>query len=78
MPVSRIEQIVGGKVMKRVVPSKTGKFRCFPKGMNTDPVWFTTLDEVADYLRTNLHSGVRMQPGDSKIVDHIHIDGLPR
>lgn len=78
MSVKRIERIVGTAVLGRVEPASDGKYRCLLKGSNMDPVAFSTLDEVADFLRMNPHGGVRMNPGWSKIVENIHIDGRPR
>ena len=78
MPVSRIERIKDGTVLGRAEPGKDGKYRCLPDGSNKRPFAFSTLDEVADFLRANPGSGVRMNPGWGKIVDNIFIDGIPR
>jgi hypothetical protein len=79
MPVSQIEKRdTGGTVVQRAEPAKDGKYRCFFRGTNMDPVLLITLDEVADFLRTHPRSGVRMSPGDGVIRDHIFIDGIPR
>jgi hypothetical protein len=43
-----------------------------------DAVEFGSLDHVKEFSRANPGSGVRMEPGWSKIVDHIYIDGMPR
>jgi hypothetical protein len=42
------------------------------------PIQFDNLDDVAEFLRANPGSGVRMAPGFSKIVKNIYIDGFPR
>ena len=42
------------------------------------PETFSTLDEVAAYLRKNPKAGVRMNPGWTKISKHIFIDGIAR
>lgn len=80
--VTRIEKIAGGVALQRVERAKIGKskglFVCLADGSNKEQVPFATLDEVADYLTTNPGAGVRMNPGWSKVVDFIHIDGRPR
>jgi hypothetical protein len=76
--VSRIERIVGGAVTGTAKRYRNGKFKCHHAGTNENPQWFATLDEVADFLRTNPRSGVRMTPGDGKISENIYIDGVPR
>jgi hypothetical protein len=79
MPVARIEKFERGVAVQRAEPaSNDGKYRCFVAGRNTDPVLLTTLDQVADFLRSNPRSGVRMNPGWGLIRDDIHIDGSPR
>jgi hypothetical protein len=80
--VTRIEKIVGGLVVQRAAVAKRGmhkgKYVCHPQGSNMAKIAFVTLDDVADFLRTNPGSGVRMDPGSSKVVEFIHIDGHPR
>jgi len=78
MPVERIERIVGGKVMQRAERNARGVYVCNAAGTNEGPIEFASLDDVADYLRRNPRSGVRMNPGWSKISKHVFIDGLPR
>jgi urease beta subunit len=79
MPTTRIEKIVVGSVVAVVERSrKTGNYHCHHRGSNVDAVEFGSLDQVAEFLRANPGSGVRMEPGWSKIVDHIYIDGMPR
>lgn len=78
MPVGRIERLVNGKHVAHVERHSDGTFHCFRKGMNMEPVRFGSLDEVADFLRTNPEAGVRMNPRWSKISRHIFIDGVPR
>ncbi len=76
MPVARIERIVAGVVKSRVERGADGTFACHEFGSNVHAVALTTLDEVADYLRANPRSGVRMNPGWVKISRNIHIDGV--
>lgn len=82
MPVSRIEQIVGGAITRHAEPAargpNRGNFVCLLDGRNKNPVMFASLDLAADFLRSNPGSGIRMRPGRSKIVDYIHIDGVAR
>jgi hypothetical protein len=78
MPVERIERIINGAVVQRAEPAPNGLYACLPSGANMRPVLLSTLDEVADYLRANPGSGVRMNPGWSKISKRVFIDGLPR
>ena len=78
MAVSRIERVRGGIVLGRAEIDKDGTFKCLPESSNMHPLEFSTLDEVADFLRTNSRAGVRMNPGWSKIVKHIFIDGVAR
>jgi len=46
-------------------------------GGNKRPLTFSTLDDVADFLRSKPGSGVRMNPGWGKIIDNIFIEGIP-
>ncbi|MBZ9735763.1 hypothetical protein LB534_20305 [Mesorhizobium sp. CA18] len=82
MPVHRIEKIVGGVVVAAAEVAKrgpfAGQFVCLSIGSNMAKVPFATLTDAADFLRTHPGSGIRMNPNWSKIVDGIHIDGLPR
>jgi hypothetical protein len=78
MTVLRIEQIKAGVVTREADPATDGKYRCFFRGSNMDPVLLSTLDEVADFLRMHPRSGVRMTPRDGAIRDDIFIDGAPR
>lgn len=78
MPVTRIEKIVDGKVVQRATRDRYGFYRCLAAGTNEGPVSFLSLDEVADYLRKHPRSGVRMDPGWSKISRWIFIDGVRR
>lgn len=55
-----------------------GPFCMLSRGTNMDPVTFSNLDDVAAFLRANPGSGVRMHPGSARIIEHIHIDGVPR
>jgi hypothetical protein len=80
--VTRIEKIVGSLVVQRAAVAKRemhkGKYVSYPQGSNMDKIPFLTLDDVADFLRTNPGSWVRMDPGSSKVVEFIYIDGHPR
>jgi hypothetical protein len=86
MTVLRIEQIKAGVVAREADPATDGKYRCFFRGSNMDPVLLSTLDEVADFLRMHpryflrMHprSGVRMTPHGGVVRDNIFIDGAPR
>ena len=75
----RIEKIdTSGTAKQRAEPSADGQYHCFCFGKNVDPVYFRTLDDVAEFLRKNPKAGVRMNPGWSKISRRIFIDGVPR
>lgn len=80
MPVMRIERRKGGMVFRAEPNKKSGKYVCHPFGCNVmeHAEVFDTLDEVADYLRKESKSGVRMNPGWRKFSNDILIDGLPR
>ncbi|UZE46987.1 hypothetical protein ONR75_18455 [Rhodopseudomonas sp. P2A-2r] len=79
MPVSRIEKIdASGAVAQQVELSTDGTYHCLHFGNNVETVHFTTLDDVANFLRANPKAGVRMNPGWSKISKSIYIDGVPR
>ncbi len=74
MAVLRIEKIdLTGVVIQQAEPDTDGCYHCLPFGNNVDVVHFTTLDEVADYLRAHPKSGVRMNPGWSKVSKLIYI-----
>jgi hypothetical protein len=76
MPVARIERVIGGLVTAWAEPGSDGYFACHHFGSNVHPAHLSSLDEVADFLRSHLGSGVRMNPGWVKIVRNIHIDGV--
>ncbi|MES4992406.1 hypothetical protein ACTJJ7_11370 [Phyllobacterium sp. 22229] len=76
MPVTRIERIIAGALKSRVERGSDGFYACHQFGSNVAPVTLSTLDEVADFLRANPHSGARMNPGWVKIVRNIYIDGV--
>lgn len=77
MPVATIERIEHGVVTARVERGRRhGKFACLAFGSNVGPILLTSLDDVADFLRSNPGSGVRMNPGWNKIVRNIYIDGV--
>lgn len=82
MPVHRIEKIIGGVVVATAEVAKRGPFAgqlvCLSIGSNMANVPFTTLTGAAHFLRAHPGSGIRMNPNWSKIVDGIHIDGVPR
>lgn len=76
MPVTRIERIVGGRVTGPVERGSDGLFACHDFGSNVTPTRLATLDEVADFLRSRPRTGVRMNPGWSRIITNIYIDGV--
>jgi hypothetical protein len=53
-----------------------GFFACHEFGSNVAPTRLASLDDVADFLRSQPRSGVRMNPGWDKITKNIHIDGV--
>lgn len=73
-----IERIKSGVVCGTPKLYPGGKYHCFIRGKNVDPIGFSTLEEVAEFLRANPRGGVCMDPGDGKIVDNIYIDKVPR
>jgi hypothetical protein len=78
VPVGRIERIIGGVVNGAAEPSEDdGKYHCHFFGSNSNPEIFDDLDKVADFLRRNKRSGVRMNPGWSKISRNVYVDGVP-
>lgn len=78
--VARIEKIEGGVVVQRAEPDPTGRYHCLPEGqtMSKYAVYFSSLDDAADFLIANKRGRIRMNPGWSLIVDHIFIDGTAR
>ena len=77
--VTRIEQIKGGSVTKTAEPHpKDGLYYCHLQGQTMFPTTFANLDDAADFLIKNKRSRIRMNPNWSLMVDHIHIDGVPR
>lgn len=79
--VTRIEQYVDGKPIKKAELMRDGTYHCYPAGqtLNIHRVRFPTLEEVAHYLtRVDIRARVRMTPGRAMIADHIYIDGVPR
>jgi hypothetical protein len=78
--VDRIQRIVGQEVIQQAETDKDGRYHCFPEGQTKSKFaqYFSTLDEVAEYLLENERSQVRMNPNWSRIIDNIHIDGVPR
>lgn len=79
MSVERIEKIVAGAVAQRAERRDKDKlYVCLSPGMNVGPITFSSLDQVADYLRSNPQAGVRMNPGWAKVSECVFIDGLPR
>jgi len=78
--VDRIEKIEDRKVTKTAVryPRNGGQFyECFEPGQTMNPLWFDTLDEVANFLRAVPRRRVRMAPGAAITTRYIHIDGNP-
>jgi len=76
MPVARIERIVGGTVRASAARDASGRYIGHLFGSNVDPVPLATLDDVAAFLKSNPKSGVRMNPGWTKISRNVHIDGI--
>lgn len=78
--VDRIEKIEGGRVTKSAIKYHRGGgrfYECFEPGQTRDPIWLSTLDEVADFLREIPNRRVRMEPGSAMTSRCIHIDGEP-
>lgn len=78
--VDKIEKIENGVVKKRAVPyNRNGGmyYECFEPGATRDPLWFSTLDEVANFLQEKPNRRVRMEPGSAMTSKNIHIDGYP-
>lgn len=76
MAVTEIERIVGGRVVASVERGSDGNYACHHFGSNVNPVLYSSLDDVADFLRTYPRSGVRMNPGWKKIARNIYIDSV--
>jgi hypothetical protein len=76
--VSRIEKVEGGVVVQTAERHTDGLYYCHLQGQTMFPTKFGNLDDAADFLITNRRSRIRMNPGWSLIVDHIHIDGRAR
>lgn len=76
MSVTRIERIVGGSVIGRVECGSDSNYAGHHFGSNVDSVPFSSLDDVADFLRSHPRSGVRMNPDWKKISRNIYIDGV--
>ncbi|WP_027992025.1 hypothetical protein [Sinorhizobium meliloti] len=76
MPITKIERIVGGRVIGRVERGSDGNYACHHFGSIVDPVTCASLDDVADFLRANSRSGVRMNPDWRKISRNVYIDGV--
>ena len=74
--MTEIERIVGGRAVGRVERGSDGYYACHHFGSNVDPVSYSSLDDVADFLRACPRSGVRMNPGWKKISRNIYIDGV--
>lgn len=75
MAISRIERIIGSVVTAKAERDPGGMFVGHRFGSNVNPVRFSSLDDVSDFLRANPGSGVRMNPGWSKISKNIYLDG---
>lgn len=78
--VDRIEKIENSTVTKTAVRyCRNGGefFECFEPGETRNPIWLSTLDEVATFLRAVPDRRVRTQPGSAMTSRHIHIDGDP-
>ena len=78
--VDRIEKVEEGKLTKTAVryPRNGGEFfECFEAGQTKNPIWFSSLDEVAAFLRAVPNRRVRMHPGSALTSRYIFIDGDP-
>ncbi len=78
--VDRIEKISDGVVVKTAVRYRRNGgefFECYEPGETRNPIWLSTLDDVATFLRAKPNRRVRMQPGRAMISRHICIDGVP-
>ena len=78
--VDRIEKVQDGKVTKtaKKYPRNGGHFfECFEPGQTRNPRWFSTLDEVAEFLYEVPDRRVRMEPEAAMTSRFIHIDGEP-
>lgn len=82
MAVLTIDRRVGGSIVASAsVASRgvlKGKYVCHAFGDNAHGIPFDTLDEVADFLRANPRTSVRMRPGWSRYSEDIYIDGIAR
>jgi hypothetical protein len=78
LSVTRIEKILRGIVVQRAERNEEGFYVCHAFGTNVAAENFSSLDDVADYLRRDPGSGVRMNPGWSKISKDVFIDGVAR
>ena len=76
MPVVRIERIVSGSILAFAAPATDGRYACHEFGSNIDPARLSSLDEVADFLKANPKSSVRMNPGWTRISRNLYIDGV--
>ena len=76
LPITRIERIVSGSIAAAAAPASDGRYACHEFGSNIDPVRLSSLDEVADFLRANPKSSVRMNPGWTRISRNLYIDDV--
>lgn len=76
LPVARIERIMSGIIVAAAMPAADGRYACHKFGSNVDPVRLGSLDEVADFLRANPKSSVRMKPSWTRISRNLYIDGV--
>jgi hypothetical protein len=76
LPVARIERILSGSVLAAAAKRADGRYTCHRFGSNIDPVRLSSLDEVADFLRANPKSSVRMNPSWTRISRNLYIDGV--
>ncbi|WP_299193061.1 hypothetical protein [uncultured Litoreibacter sp.] len=78
--VDRIEKIEDGIVRKTAERYPRGGghfFECFEPGQTMNPVWPSSLDDVADFLLEVPNRRVRMKPGAAMTSRQIFIDGEP-
>ena len=77
--VAKIDKVEHGHAVKTAEPhASDGLYYCHLQGQTMFPTKFTNLNDAADFLIKNKRSRIRMNPGWSLIVDHIHVDGTPR
>lgn len=74
--MSRIERIVSGSILASAEPAADGRYACHEFGSTMNPVRLNSLDEVAEFLRANPRSSVRMNPSWTRISRNLYVDGV--